>query len=53
MTDFPLLDAPRDAMGTDIATVSLAFLATRDWGARIDFDEAAGEMWAVRDSEEP
>jgi hypothetical protein len=39
----------RNAVGDNAATVVLAFLAMRDWRARIDFDEAAGQMWAVLD----
>ncbi|WP_156660728.1 hypothetical protein [Mycobacterium sp. 852002-10029_SCH5224772] len=37
----------RNATGDAAATVNLAYLAARDWGARIDFDETAGQMWAV------
>lgn len=40
----------RRATGTNATTVNAAYLAARDWGARIDFDEQAGEMWAVTDA---
>lgn len=39
----------RNAIGSSITTEVLACLAFRDWGARIDFDEAAGQMWAIID----
>lgn len=39
----------RNATGTNATTVNLAYLAARDWGARIDFDDKAGRMWAVLD----
>ena len=37
----------RNAIGSSITTEVLAYLAIRDRGARIDFDESAGQMWAV------
>lgn len=37
----------RNATGEATANVNLAYLAARDWGARIDF--AAGRMWAIVD----
>lgn len=39
----------RNATGTNTATALLAYLAVRDLHARVDFDEAAGRMWAVID----
>lgn len=41
----------RNATGEAAATVNLAYLAARDWGARVDFDEKAGRMWAVLDDD--
>jgi hypothetical protein len=39
----------KDAMGTNITTVILAFWARTEWNARIDFHGSAGQMWAVLD----
>ena len=39
----------RDAMGDNAITVALAYWAVNQWDARIDFDEAGGQMWAIRD----
>jgi hypothetical protein len=38
-----------NAMGTNIGNVALAYWAVQDWGARIDYDEAGQQMWAVID----
>ncbi|OBF86946.1 hypothetical protein A5791_19820 [Mycobacterium sp. 852002-51163_SCH5372311] len=38
----------KNAVGSNVTSVVLAFLAVRDWpGCRIDFDEKGGKMWAV------
>lgn len=39
----------RDALGGDPGYVVLAYWADYEWGARIDLDEAGGQMWAIRD----
>jgi hypothetical protein len=41
--------AARDALGDNAGFVVLAYWADYEWGARIDLDEAGGQMWAVRD----
>ena len=38
-----------DAFDSNAATAVLAYWAVAPWGARIDFDEAGGQMWAVLD----
>lgn len=39
----------RNALADDSPTLALAYWAVADWGARIDFDEKGGNMWAVID----
>jgi hypothetical protein len=39
----------RDALGDSAGYVVLAYWADAEWGARVDLDEAGGQMWAIRD----
>jgi hypothetical protein len=41
--------AARDATGDNAGNECVAFWAVYEWGARIDWDEAAQVMWAVID----
>jgi hypothetical protein len=39
----------KNAMGSNVGTYAIAYWAQIELGGRIDFDEAAGQMWAVLD----